>query len=108
MRKIKVNEITKIRFNDFSNFDESNANNGGCYGFWTDFTRSDDGSFEVEYGTTADMEFCPCCGHFGAHFDYDSENFTCRDQFETVTEDELLEIIDNFEESDDTYIEIIQ
>lgn len=50
------------------------------------------------------MEFCPCCGSFGDHYDYDKEEYSCGD-FETVTTDELLEKVNSFEEKEGEYIE---
>jgi hypothetical protein len=50
------------------------------------------------------MEFCPRCGSFGDHYDYDEEEYSCGD-FETVITDELLEKINGFEEKDGEYIE---
>lgn len=99
-----LEKVKKVRFNDFSEYDSEKCNNGGCYGFWTDYSLLKNGSWEISYGTTADMEFCPCCGSFGNHYDYDEEKYSCGD-FETVTTDELLETINNFEEKDGEYIE---
>lgn len=77
---------------------------GGSYGFWTDYSCLENGNWEISYGTTADMEFCPCCGSFGDHYDYDKEEYSCGD-FETVTTDELLEKVNSFEEREGEYIE---
>lgn len=35
--------ITNVRFNDFSEYDSDKCHNGGCYGFWTDYTRLENG-----------------------------------------------------------------
>lgn len=107
MKLMKLNgleKVKKVRFNDFSEYDSEKCSNGGCYGFWTDYSLLKNGSWEISYGTTADMDFCPCCGSFGDHYDYDEGKYSCGD-FETVTTDELLETINSFEEKDGEYIE---
>lgn len=103
-----LTKINIIRFNDYTNYDSDKCRNGGCYGFWTDYNRLENGTWEISYGSTADMEFCPCCGSFNDHYEgddccYDS-GYSCGD-FETVMESELLEIINNFTETEDKNIE---
>lgn len=104
MRKEELKNIKRVRFNDYSNHDPEKCNDGGSYGFWTDYNCLENGNWEISYGTTADMEFCPCCGSFGDHYDYDKEEYSCGD-FETVTTDELLEKVNSFEEKEGEYIE---
>lgn len=108
MKREEIKNVRRIRFNDFSDYDSEKCNNGGCYGFWTDYNRLENGKWEISYGTTADMDFCPCCGSFNDHYvgddcRYDSE-YDCG-EFGIVTEDELLKIIDEFEENEGEYIE---
>lgn len=99
-----LNNIKRVRFCDYTEYDSEKCNNGGCYGFWTDYNRLENGNWEVSYGTTADFPYCPCCGSFNEHYDYDEEEYTCGD-FETISESELLDRINNFTETDDEYIE---
>lgn len=97
--------IRKVRFNDFSEYESGKSNNGGCYGFWTDCSRLENGNWEVSYGTTADFNFCPVCGSFDDHYvGEDDIEYSCG-EFATVTESELLKLINDFEETDDCYIE---
>lgn len=98
MKKEELENVKKVRFNDYLNYDPEKCNDGGSYGFWTDYSHLENGNWEISYGTTADMEFCPCCGSFGDHYDYGEEEYSCGD-FETVTTDELLEKINSFEEN---------
>ena len=35
--------IEKVRVNDFSEYDSEKSSNGGKYGFWTDYTRLENG-----------------------------------------------------------------
>ena len=105
MKKEELENVKKVRFNDFSEYDSEKCNNGGCYGFWTDYSRLENGNWEISYGTTADMEFCPCCGSFGDHYDYGEEEYSCG-EFETITTQELLERINSFEESAEQYIDV--
>ena len=76
MKKEELNNIKRVRFCNYSEYDSERCNDGGCYGFWTDYDRLENGKWEVS------------CG-----------------DFETVTETELLEIINNFTENEDEYIE---
>lgn len=104
MKREELGNVKRVRFNDFSEYDSEKCSDGGSYGFWTDYSCLENGNWEISYGTTADMEFCPCCGSFGDHYDYDKEEYSCGD-FETVTTDELLEKINSFEEREGEYIE---
>lgn len=45
------------------------------------------------------MEFCPCCGSFNSHYDYEKEEYSCGD-FDTITTKELSKIIENTQEKD--------
>lgn len=104
MKREELENVKKVRFNDFSEYDSEKCNDGGSYGFWTDYSRLENGNWEISYGTTADMDFCPCCGSFSDHYNYDEEEYSCGD-FETITTNELLERINSFEEKDGEYIE---
>lgn len=94
-----LNGINRVRFNDFSEYETGKSSNGGCYGFWTDYTRLENGNFEVSHGTTADFEFCPVCGDFHAYAEE-----TCG-EYQTVSEAELLRLINDFVETEGCYIE---
>lgn len=100
-------EVKRVRINDYSEYESGKSSNGGCYGFWTDYNRVE-GGWEVSYGTTADFEFCPCCGSFDSHYGYDEEEYTCG-EFEVISNEELEKIISSFEsehsEDDDYFIE---
>lgn len=102
--------IKRVRFNDYSDYDSEKCNNGGSYGFWTDYSRLENGNWEISYGTTADFDYCPVCGCFNDHYEGNdccySSGYECG-EFETVTENELLKLINEFEETDEEYIEYI-
>ena len=80
-----------------------NRQMGGSYGFWTDDTRLENGVWEISYGTTADLDFCPVCGVFGDH-QLDDGTYECG-EFQTVSEEELIEEINKFIETDNEFIE---
>lgn len=108
MKKAELKNVKQVIFNDFSEYDPEKCNNGGCYGFWTDCSRLENGNWEISYGTTADIDYCPRCGSFNDHYEcdgccYDS-GYSCG-EFETITTDELLKEINSFEERDGEYIE---
>ena len=107
--RTNLDGINRVRFYDYTEYESEKSNNGGCYGFWTNYNRLENGLFEVSYGTTADFEYCPVCGSFNDHYaseddDIYESGYTCG-EFETITETELLELINNFENTDDKYIE---
>lgn len=108
VKKKNLNGIKRVRFNDYSEYESGKSNNGGCYGFWTDYDRLENGKWEVSYGTTADFDYCPVCGSFNNHYEGDdcwyNSCYSCG-EFKTVTETELLKLINDFEETDDEYIE---
>lgn len=43
MKKRNLNGIKRVRFNDYSEYESGKSNNGGCYGFWTDYDRLENG-----------------------------------------------------------------
>ncbi len=106
--KTSLDGINRVRFNDFTEYDIDKCNNGGAYGYWTDFSRQKDGLWERTYGTTSDIEFCPCCGVFADHTPVEEEEckteFTCGN-CEKFTEKEVLEMIADYTETEDEYIE---
>ena len=108
MKTQSLNGIKRVRFCDYTEYESGKSNNGGCYGFWTDYDLIEDGSWEVSFGTTADFEYCPCCGSFNDHYEGDDccyeSGYSCG-EYETITETELLKRINEFEETDDKYIE---
>ena len=99
MKKINLDNIKRVRFCDYTEYDSNLCNNGGCYGFWTDYNRLENGKWEVSYGTTADFEYCPVSPDF-----HSSTADRCGD-CATVTDTELLKLIEDFVETDDEYIE---
>lgn len=105
MTRADLDRIQRVRMNDFTNYDPDKCNNGGCYGYWTEYTRMKDGKWCVTYGTTSDLEFCPVCGSFGNHWDDEKEEYECGD-FCYVTDERLLILINGFIETEDEYIEL--
>lgn len=55
--KIKSLEgIQRVRFNDFSEYESEKSANGGSYGFWTDYTRLENGRWEASMITASKTE----------------------------------------------------
>lgn len=94
--------VSRVRFYDYTEYVPEKSNNGGCYGFWTEYNRLPDGNWEVSYGTTAEFEFCPVCGSFDNHFE--ESGYSCG-EFEVISEEKLLTLINEFVETDDEFIE---
>lgn len=99
-----LNNVKRVRLNDYSQYEEGKCNNGGQYGFWTDYDRVANG-WERSFGTTAEFPYCPCCGSFNEHYDEDEKEYTCG-EFKVISTEELQRIIKSFEEEhsgDDDY-----
>ena len=102
---IVKNNADHIRIYDYTAYEPDKGNNGGAYGFWKDFIKLPSGKWEVSYGTTADMDFCPVCGSFNDHSIGEGE-YSCG-EFAAVTEGDLLRKIGNFQETEKSYISIV-
>lgn len=104
-KKNNLNGVKRVIFNDYSDYQSNTCHTGGNYGFWTDYTSLENGNWEISYGTTAEFPYCPVCGDFNDHYvGEDDIEYSCG-EFATITETELLKLINDFEESDDEYIE---
>ena len=44
MKREELENVKKVRFNDFSEYDSEKCNDGGSYGFWTDYSRLENGN----------------------------------------------------------------
>lgn len=64
-----ASKIKSARISDYTRYDSRRCNNGGAYGFWTNYNYVGEGNYEITYGTTADFEFCEYCNSFGCHCD---------------------------------------
>lgn len=107
-KKLSLNGVIRVTMRDYSDYDSEKCHDGGHYGFWVDYDRLANGKWEVSYGTTADIEYCPCCGRFADHYVGDSchydSGYSCG-EYQTITETELLKLINNFKEVDGKSIE---
>lgn len=104
---MKLDGFNKVVFNDFSQYVEGKSCNGGCYGFWVTYHRTGD-VFTAVHGTTAEFDYCPVCGSFSSHYEGDDSCFESEyscGEYETVSEEQLLELIRDFKEDDECYIE---
>lgn len=92
--------IQRVRFNNFTEYEFGKS---GAYGFWTDYTRLENGMWKISYGTTADLDFCPVCGVFGNH-QLEDGTYECGD-FQLIGEKELIEKINKFVETNDEFFD---
>lgn len=76
---LELKGVDIVKIEDLSDYDPESCNNGGCYSFWTKYVREGNNVFRVEYGTSADFSYCPVCGSFGDHYDWESEEYECGD-----------------------------
>ena len=87
--------IKKAIVRDYRDFVAGKSSNGGQYGYWTIYELSNEAElrtgletcpqYEVEFGTTADFEYCRYCGSFGS--------CNCDRIPQIVTEERVLEAI---------------
>lgn len=67
---------TDIEFQDWSEYEPDKSSNGGCYRFSKHYYYNKDSDlWTLQYETSADMEYCPICGHFENHEEYDDDIF---------------------------------
>lgn len=82
--------IYTVKVVDDSEYDPERCNDGGGYSYTTKYTAIVGGMFEVEYSTSADIDYCPCCGQFGDHYDHETCEYSCG-EFTHVSLEEMLE-----------------
>ena len=107
--KKAVRDSKVIRIYDYSEYNPDLCNNGGCYEYWDKYEKLDNGKFRVSYHTSAEFKFCPVCGMFGDHYDYEIESkfaseHICGD-YKQVTKNELVQLIASLQNNDDISIE---
>ena len=61
---MKMMKMKKVTVYDYSMYNSETCRTGGNYGFWGTYHNLGNGKWEVEYGTTADFDYCPHCGSF--------------------------------------------
>ena len=106
MTKLKdLENIKKVRFIDETDYEPGFSNNGGRYRYSENYQKTESGDWERYFGCSSSMDFCPCCGSFDDHY-MDDVRFTCG-KIETISDAELLEKINSFDETDELYIELI-
>ena len=103
----KLNNIGKVILSDYTEYDSEKCRNGGCYGFRTNYNRVKNG-WAVSYGTTADFEYCPVCGSFNNHYIGDGDiEYSCG-EYEVISEETLVKIIDDFKVDEYHYMDMVE
>ena len=108
MKVESLKNIEVVKFYDYSEYESSKSRNGGGYGYFTKFTRQQDGRFLLTFHTTAEFYSCPNCGAWEDHRTDDERyksGYTCG-ELTILTENELIEYINDFKESEDKYIKL--
>lgn len=83
--EIEDGKISEVILQDWSQYEEGKSSNGEYYYFGTHYYYNPEKHMWLkQYETSADMEFCPVCGTFGNHEEYDEETgefigYTCRE-----------------------------
>jgi len=96
----------KLVLNDFRGYRPETSRNGGDYAFFTYYDLMSDGNFVVSYGTSSDMQFCPCCGTFSDHsYDEETNRYECG-EFQVLSKDELVKLIRETDETEDYYYDV--
>lgn len=91
-------ELKEIIITDLSDYDSDLCRNGGRYAFYKHYLPQPSGMFRLEYGTSADFEFCPRCGTWGKH-----RNCT----YSFFTKDEVLNFCEEAEKESDVSVEFV-
>ena len=55
----------KVIIADYKDFVEGMSNDGGGYIYYTHYVKLDKDLWQVRHSTSADFDYCPCCGTFG-------------------------------------------
>lgn len=82
---IEDGTISEVILQDWSQYIDEKSSNGGGYYFGAHYYyEPEENMWLKQYETSADMEFCPVCGMFGDHEEYDEETgefigYTCRE-----------------------------
>lgn len=91
----KIPSVVKVT--DYSDYDPYLCNNGGKYWYAEKYSMQDDGKYLVSYSTSADMQYCVCCGQFG-HSECENDIY--------VSEEELRCILENIIDNEDFEFEV--
>lgn len=86
---LSYNKTNVVSLYDYSEYDERRCHTGGAYGYRRDYIRTSENSWRVEHWTTCGC--CPVCGAIG-------EDCDCADNYEVVTTEDLVVVINEFEE----------
>lgn len=70
----KIAGLSIVTIHDDTNLEPGMCCNGGYYGFWTRFDRQADGTWLPSCHTTADFTYCPRCGDFNDHWEWDLDS----------------------------------
>lgn len=46
---LNLEQFSKIMLNDYTGYKSDLCNNGGCYGFWTEYTNLGNGNWKVPF-----------------------------------------------------------
>jgi hypothetical protein len=110
-RLAELEGMSAVRIIDDSEYEAGMCCNGGHYRFFVDYRQVSPGVWSVQFGTTAEFDFCELCGSFGQHHHADwaetsdgwelDEWWECGDgSLERISTGALLEEILRVERSD--------
>jgi len=109
---MNLTNINRVKIMDYKDYDPNLCNNGGKYGFTNEYYRIDDNNFECHYFTTADFNFCEITGRFQECHTCPSVDYIingCNEEFNVVSEEELIDILKVVEnEQDENYHYILE
>lgn len=97
-----TNKPYKVVLCDYTQYEEGRGSNGGCYAFYETWHRTPSGKYEVHYGTSAEFEYCPCCGSFDNHYE-GGERYSCG-SFRKISKNKLKKLLRNFKEDENNEI----
>lgn len=90
-------EIKKVIIIDDSSFVPEKGANGGCYRYKYTYSRINKNSFEVEYSTSSEFDFCGILGEYQECWRcFYYKNGECTATPQTMTTSEVAEVVRSY------------
>ncbi len=110
---MKMESIDYVKVTDRANYVPGKSSTGGCYLFTQTYRKVEEG-YEVEYGTSAEFDYCPINGTFQSCNSCSDrcsdenllERHGCLAEREIISSEELEKIISNAHQADEMEVVI--
>lgn len=91
-----LNKAYKVYISDYSDYDPNLCHNGGKYSYTLIGVKKSNREWRVWYSTSSDIAFCSRYGKFQKCMSYYWDCFDCDNGEDIVTQDKLIEMINDF------------